>query len=81
MMLLWVVGGTAATVSSVVIITYLYISISIFFIDRLLREDTCDDIFDDLGVIIKKSNLCARSQEGDSCKGDSGGGLLVQERG
>jgi len=44
---------------------------------RFVRQDTCDDIYYDQSIEIRDSNLCARSLEGDACKGDSGGGLVM----
>ena len=45
---------------------------------RFLQQETCEDIFDDQKIEIRESNLCARSLVGDACKGDSGGGLIVE---
>ena len=44
----------------------------------LMRQDKCRDVFKDakLPIQISESNLCAVSQLGDSCAGDSGGGVV-----
>eukprot|EP00092_Neocalanus_flemingeri_P025855 GFUD01028022.1.p1 GENE.GFUD01028022.1~~GFUD01028022.1.p1 ORF type:complete len:397 (+),score=85.51 GFUD01028022.1:124-1314(+) len=45
---------------------------------RLMSQRQCRDIFYNVEpkIKLKESNLCAISQSGDSCKGDSGGGLV-----
>ena len=48
---------------------------------RFVRQDTCDDIYYNLDIQIKESNLCARSFMGDACRGDSGGGLIKKKEG
>ena len=48
-------------------------------VQRFLRQDTCEDILDELSIKVGDSNLCARAAHGDVCKGDSGGGLIIQK--
>eukprot|EP00092_Neocalanus_flemingeri_P043676 GFUD01048201.1.p1 GENE.GFUD01048201.1~~GFUD01048201.1.p1 ORF type:complete len:304 (+),score=48.95 GFUD01048201.1:30-941(+) len=43
---------------------------------RLYRQNKCEDIFQSLDIKIKDINMCAASQQGDACGGDSGGGLV-----
>ena len=54
-----------------------------FFIHRILSNEKCRAIFrdlDEVDVLIKDINLCAHSTVGDTCKGDSGGALMVRNR-
>eukprot|EP00092_Neocalanus_flemingeri_P031312 GFUD01034008.1.p1 GENE.GFUD01034008.1~~GFUD01034008.1.p1 ORF type:complete len:384 (+),score=80.88 GFUD01034008.1:143-1294(+) len=50
---------------------------------RMIKQDTCRSIYHqvDQNLKITESNLCAFSPLGDSCRGDSGGGLVVQVEG
>ena len=43
-----------------------------------MTQDKCRDVFKEakLPIQISESNLCAVSQLGDSCAGDSGGGVI-----
>ena len=43
-----------------------------------MRQDKCRDMFKEakLPIQISESHLCAVSQLGDSCAGDSGGGVV-----
>eukprot|EP00092_Neocalanus_flemingeri_P080222 GFUD01100054.1.p1 GENE.GFUD01100054.1~~GFUD01100054.1.p1 ORF type:complete len:403 (+),score=68.03 GFUD01100054.1:140-1348(+) len=43
---------------------------------RLYKQKKCEDVFQLLNVQIMDSNVCAASQDGDACGGDSGGGLV-----
>eukprot|EP00092_Neocalanus_flemingeri_P014247 GFUD01015367.1.p1 GENE.GFUD01015367.1~~GFUD01015367.1.p1 ORF type:complete len:383 (+),score=85.91 GFUD01015367.1:122-1270(+) len=45
---------------------------------RLMGQGECRDIYYKVepAIKLKESNLCAISQSGDSCQGDSGGGLV-----
>ena len=45
-----------------------------------MGQDKCRDVFREarLDLKIEESNLCAVSETGDSCGGDSGGGLVIQ---
>jgi len=47
---------------------------------RMIKQDTCRSIYHQIDEKLKitKSNLCALSPRGDSCEGDSGGGLVLQ---
>ena len=46
----------------------------------LMGQDKCRDVFREarLDLKIEESNLCAVSETGDSCGGDSGGGLVIK---
>ena len=41
----------------------------------------CERIYNQLGINLDSSNLCAGSDEGDTCTGDSGGGVFVNQQG
>eukprot|EP00092_Neocalanus_flemingeri_P107358 GFUD01137800.1.p1 GENE.GFUD01137800.1~~GFUD01137800.1.p1 ORF type:complete len:395 (-),score=97.10 GFUD01137800.1:165-1349(-) len=49
---------------------------------RLMRQSKCQDVFQEakLDIRISESNLCAVSELGDSCAGDSGGGLFMRNQ-
>ena len=46
---------------------------------RLVSQETCKNMFTRINTKFKilDDNLCASSTEGDSCTGDSGGGLVM----
>ena len=48
----------------------------------MIKQDTCRSIYHQVDgkAKITKSNLCALSSTGDSCEGDSGGGLVIQNK-
>ena len=50
---------------------------------RLMRQSKCRDVFQEAKLPLKltESNLCAVSELGDSCGGDSGGGLVRRNQG
>ena len=52
------------------------------FTFRIIKQDTCRTIYHEVDQKLKitESNLCAISSIGDSCRGDSGGGLIVQKK-
>ena len=43
-----------------------------------MRQSKCRDVFQEaaMDIQISESNLCAVSELGDSCAGDSGGGMV-----
>ena len=49
-------------------------------ISRIIKQEACRAIYHEVDQKLKitESNLCAFSSLGDSCRGDSGGGLVVQ---
>ena len=49
------------------------------FIVRLMSKSECRNVYRqvDEDIKLRESNLCAVASSGDSCKGDSGGGLVA----
>ena len=49
---------------------------------RTYPQDDCTSFYgrDDIGIRLSDSNLCASSDVGDTCAGDSGGGLVTFNR-
>lgn len=41
----------------------------------------CERLYNQLGINLDPSNVCAGSDEGDTCTGDSGGGVFVNQQG
>ena len=45
-------------------------------VPRFIAQSRCSDTFGRVGITLSSSHLCALSEVGDTCSGDSGGSLI-----
>ena len=45
-------------------------------VSRFIAQSRCRDTFGRVGITLSSSHLCALSEVGDTCSGDSGGSLI-----
>merc|ERR1712066_298408 len=48
---------------------------------RFQSSAECERLYDQVKINLFQSNLCAGSDKGDTCTGDSGGGVFIKEGG